>query len=158
MSGLDAPPSPDTRTSNGNVVPGTITAPKAGWLILSASIDGNGVINDNYRCHLTVDGVKVAGTRRTSVVHSAGAFPHTHHPEDNCSTTGVHQVTAGTHSFALTIVTRDTVDFGGANAFGPCSCPSTATATRHELADRSAVGQFESRFAASSNSPNMPMR
>ena len=103
--------------SNGNVVPGTITAPQAGWLILSASIDGNGVINDNYRCHLTVDGVKVAGTRRTSVVHSAGAFTHTNNTEENCSTTGVHQVTAGTHSFALTIVNRDTVDFGGANVW-----------------------------------------
>lgn len=33
----------------------------------------------------------------------------------NCSTTGVHQVSAGTHTFALTISQRDTVGFRGAN-------------------------------------------
>ena len=34
---------------------------------------------------------------------------------ENCSTTGVHQVTAGTHTFALTIGSRNTVTFFGAS-------------------------------------------
>ncbi len=100
---------------NGFMVSATITAPQAGWLILSGSVDGFGVINDNYRCHLVVDLVQVAGTRRTSVVHSVGAPTHTNNSEGNCSTTGVQQVTAGTHKVALTIRDRDTVDFRNAH-------------------------------------------
>jgi hypothetical protein len=94
--------------SDGNVVPGTITAPKAGWLILSASIEALafGTSGDFYTCQLTVDGGTVAGSSRASTVHFAGSG-HTQNNNENCSTTGVHQVTAGTHTFALTIVGRD---------------------------------------------------
>lgn len=103
--------------SNGNVVPGTITAPKKGWLILSGSIDGfdTGDV-DAYACSLTVDGGQVAGTLRVSVVDWMGSS-HTDNSRENCSTTGVHQVTAGTHSFALTISGRDSVDLFGATVW-----------------------------------------
>ncbi len=102
--------------SNGNVVPGTIVAPKAGWLILSGSIDGSGFVADLYSCSLTVDGGQVFGSFRTSLVHFEG-FGHTDNSRENCSTTGVHQVTAGTHTFALTIANRSSVSFGGASVW-----------------------------------------
>ena len=102
--------------SNGNVVPGTIIAPKAGWLILSASIDGLGNALDLYNCSLTVDGGTVAGTIRSSVVNNAGPT-HTANSRENCSTTGVQQVTAGTHNFALKITLRQTVNFGPASGW-----------------------------------------
>ena len=106
----------DAPNDNGFMVSATITAPQAGWLVLSGSVDGHGVINDNYRCHLVVDLVQVAGTFRSSVVDTAGAS-HTNNTEGNCSTTGVQQVTAGTHKVALTIRDRDTVDFRNASVW-----------------------------------------
>ncbi len=101
---------------NGNVVPGTITAPQAGWLILSGSINGTGSSLDTYQCHLTVDGGEVAGTERQSQVDDAGG-DHTENRSENCSTTGVHHVTAGTHTFALTISQWDTVFFAKASVW-----------------------------------------
>ncbi len=103
----------DAPDSDGSAVLATIVAPKAGWLILSASIDAFSNIPDVYSCSLTVDGGLVAGTFRLSAVNWSNT--HTVNNQEHCSTTGVQQVTAGTHTFALTIVDRDTVDFRCAN-------------------------------------------
>ena len=101
---------------NGNMVSATITAPQAGWLILSGSIDGQGDFDDVYQCRLTVDNGLVAGTNRASQVNFAGSG-HTRNVSENCSTTGVQQVTAGLHHFALAIRSRNTVTFGPASVW-----------------------------------------
>jgi len=101
---------------NGDVLSATITAPQAGWLILSGSINAVGTTNDLYNCLLTVDNWLVDGTLRASLVNTEGGT-HTNNSQENCSTTGVHQVTAGTHTFALTISQWDTAFFGGASVW-----------------------------------------
>lgn len=58
----------------------------------------------------------MAATRRDSTVHSAGSG-HTDNSRENCPTTGVHQVTSGTHTFALTIIGRESVFFNGASVW-----------------------------------------
>ena len=98
------------------MVSATITAPKAGWLILSGSIDAFGSTIDLYECRLTVDNGLVAGTKRLSLVNTEFG-DHTANTNENCSTTGVQQVTAGTHIFALAIRNRSTVDFRGASVW-----------------------------------------
>ncbi len=107
----------DAPDDNGFAVSATITAPKAGWLILSGSINGSGATDDIYECSLKVDLVTVAGSFRTSVVDSAGFPTHTDNSSENCSTTGVQQVTAGTHTFALAIRDRHTVNFSSASVW-----------------------------------------
>jgi hypothetical protein len=64
--------------------------------------DASGQINNSYSCAPIVDGGTVAGTFRQSQVNFAGPG-HTFNNRENCSTTGVHQVTAGTHKVTLTI-------------------------------------------------------
>ena len=81
--------------ANGDAVATSITIPKDGWLILSGGIEASGVPFDYYTCSLTVDGVTVGGTDRTSSVESPGGT-HVDNSEEDCSTTGVHPVTGGT--------------------------------------------------------------
>lgn len=57
----------------------------------------------------------MAGTFRGSIVHFIGG--HVDNSSENCSTTGVPQVTAGTHTFALNIKFRSTVGFGPASVW-----------------------------------------
>jgi hypothetical protein len=103
----------DAPNANGDAVSATITAPQAGWLILSGSIDafGNG---DAYACSLTVDGGLVSGTFRGSLVNSISG--HTNNSSENCSTTGVHQVTAGS-TVALTIANWNSVSLNDATVW-----------------------------------------
>ena len=101
---------------NGNAVSASIIIPKDGWLIISGSIDGFGFTFDAYVCQLLVDGALVAGSFRVSVVHGPGG-DHTSNSEENCSTTGVQQVTAGSHTVTLTIINRATAGFSRATVW-----------------------------------------
>jgi len=101
----------DAADADGDAVSASITIPKDGWLILSGSIEGSGGATDFYNCQLTVDGVTVAGTLRVSRVDDPGG-DHTNNAEENCSTTGVHQVTGGSNLVvALNISGRNTAQF-----------------------------------------------
>jgi len=101
----------DAADADGDAVSAAITIPKDGWLILSGSIEGSGGATDFYNCQLTVDGVTVAGTLRVSRVDDPGG-DHTNNSEENCSTTGVRQVTGGSNLVvALNISGRNTAQF-----------------------------------------------
>jgi hypothetical protein len=106
----------DAANVNGNIVTTTITAPKPGFLVMSGSVeahtDGAGT-NDTFGCWLTVNTAAGVGTGRFVRVHTAG-ITHTSNTEENCSTTQTRVVSAGTHTVALTITSRDTAVFDGA--------------------------------------------
>ena len=110
----------DAPDANGNAVLAFIAVPKAGWLILSGSIDGLNAIGqsfDEYTCSLAVYGAFVTNTDRDSIVHAPGGT-QTNNGQENCSTTGVQQVTAGAHTIALTIGNRNTAIFREASVWG----------------------------------------
>ena len=50
------------------------------------------------------------------MVHGPGG-DHTSNSEENCSTTGVQQVTAGSHTVTLTIINRATAGFSRATVW-----------------------------------------
>ncbi len=92
----------------------TVKAPRDGFLVIDAAIDAFGTAFDDFGCRLAVDDTYVTGTLIGSRVHSAGG-DHTINSEENCSPTGVQQVTAGTHTVAFQIVGRNTVNFSRAS-------------------------------------------
>ena len=107
----------DAADSDGDAVTATITAPAAGILVMSGSIEAFAASAvDLYTCILTVGGSVVEGTRRDSVVHWAGT-DHTTNDEENCATDGAQVVAAGTHTVALNINNQDTVQFGAASVW-----------------------------------------
>ena len=61
------------------------------------------------------ESLSVAGTKRFSLIDFTTGG--TNNSQENCSTTGVHQVTAGTHVFALAIRGRDAVSFSSASVW-----------------------------------------
>jgi hypothetical protein len=109
----------DAPDADGNAVTATITAPQAGWVILSGSIAAEAVFGgtaDTYNCWLAVDGGQLEDTERVSVVHKPGG-DHTDNARESCDTTGVHQVTAGSHTIALTINNRSSAFLFQANVW-----------------------------------------
>lgn len=99
--------------ANGDAVSAFFAVPKDGWLILNDSIDAARVDANNadeYNCSLFVNGATVANTVRASTVDAPGGT-HTNNGQENCSTTGVHQVKAGAYTFALTIEFRTSAEF-----------------------------------------------
>jgi hypothetical protein len=96
--------------ANGNAVTADIHAPRAGWLVMSGSIDANGTTEDLYTCRLQVDGVTAPGTIRGSKVDDGGG-EHTDNDAENCSTTGAMQVAAGSHTVALLMADRNSAAF-----------------------------------------------
>ena len=106
----------DAPNQEGDLVSAVIDVPRDGFLIMSGGVDSGGTTVDGFDCRLTVDGTPVTGTIRSSIVHAAGAT-HTFNSQENCSTTGVEPVTAGTHTVAFNIFGRDTVLFDGASVW-----------------------------------------
>jgi len=91
-----------------------ITAPQAGFLIMSASVDSSMVSSyDDFACGLKVDGSYIDETLRFSIIDYAGAG-HTRNSQENCSTTGVNPVDAGTHTVTFAGSNLDDVNFGRA--------------------------------------------
>ena len=103
----------DVAEADGDAVAATITAPAPGMLVMSGSIEAFGVQSDFFSCRLTIEGTLVVGSNRDSKVHDAGG-DHTDNSEENCSTDAAEVVRAGTYTVALTMVGRDTVQFGEA--------------------------------------------
>ena len=102
--------------ADGDAVTATITAPLAGILVMSGSIEASGTTADVYSCSLTVGGAAVTGTLRVSEVDLPGG-DHTANMEENCATDGAHVVAGGTHTVALKITGRDTVEFDAASVW-----------------------------------------
>ena len=102
--------SPNAPDANGDAVSAEIVAPWAGWLVMSGSIDANGNTEDLYTCRLQVNGLTAPGTIRGSKVDDGGG-EHTDNDAENCSTTGVMQVGAGTHEVSLLMADRNTAAF-----------------------------------------------
>jgi hypothetical protein len=91
--------------ANGAAATVTISAPRRGLLVMSGTIDAAGNSHDLYICRLMVDGYLVIGTEMQSVVHAAGGT--TINNSENCSTTGVQPVAAGSHQVTFDIVGWD---------------------------------------------------
>jgi len=100
--------------ANGAAATVTIEAPQSGLLVMSGTIDALGDDYDKYQCQLKVDGTLVLGTPMVSIVHDAGGAATVNNSE-NCSTTGVYPVAAGSYDITLDIDGRDTVVFGNAS-------------------------------------------
>ena len=103
----------DLPDANGDLLSLTITAPKRGMLLMSASIDGflNQAGQDDYGCVLQVNGTDVLGSYREELVSWPGS-PHTLNMEDDCATDGAKTVNAGTYTVTLETSKRNTVMFG----------------------------------------------
>ena len=108
----------DAADDDGDAVTTTITAPAAGILVMSGSIESfaDEGQEDFFSCRLTVGGSVVTGTERDSKVHDSGA-DHTSNNEENCSTDGAQVVAAGTHNVALNINNQDTAQFEAASVW-----------------------------------------
>ena len=94
----DLPDGDDTGTFTagaGSPMSASITAPTAGWLVITGTIDGvNQTADDLYNCILRVDGSSVTGTLMGSRLDGAG----TTNTSENCTTHGVQEVAAGTYT------------------------------------------------------------
>lgn len=92
----------------------TITAPTAGWLIITGTVEAqNLIVNTVYRCRLRVDGSDVTGTSMISNIHDPSS------QSEDCTSHGVQQVTAGTHTvtFLLSqVVTTTDLNAGSLSA------------------------------------------
>jgi hypothetical protein len=93
----------DATDGNGAIATATIDVPRRGLLVMSGTVDASGTppSYDLYTCRLTVDGNVVAGTEMHSIIH--GFSGHTANNSENCATTGVHPVAAGSRQVTLEI-------------------------------------------------------
>lgn len=90
----------------GSVVTATISAPRAGILIMSGSVDGFAHVSrptTQYYCMLTIGGFIVPGSYMSSTVSNAGAG-HTNNASEDCTTNSAKVVEAGTHEVSLTVL------------------------------------------------------
>jgi len=104
----------DAADADGAAVTVTISAPRPGLLVMSGAIDAYGNTYDAYRCRLKVDDTTVTDTQMTSVVHNAGGA-HTNNASEDCSTTGVQPVAAGSYDVTLDITDWNTLAFYNAS-------------------------------------------
>jgi hypothetical protein len=84
-----------------------ITAPAAGILLLSATIDAdNFTASDFYTCSLKIDGGLVSGTNMAAELNGSAVVNRS----ENCTTTGAAVVAAGTYTidFDVTAVAPST--------------------------------------------------
>ena len=84
----------------------SITAPQAGFLIISGSLEAVGT-GDDFGCRLTVDTTTVTASDRNTSLQGLAI----------CSTDGMVPVTAGSHTVALVTFGRDTATFGNATVW-----------------------------------------
>lgn len=103
----------DASDGDGPAVQVPITAPRRGFLVATAAIDVSGNTYDLYTCQLTVDGEVVAGTEMHSAVHALSG--HTANHSENCVTTGVLPVAAGSHVVGLDIANWDSASLNEAS-------------------------------------------
>ena len=85
----------------------TITAPTAGWLVMTGTVDAANVVsNDAYRCQLWLDAGQVIGSDMVSQIDGGTS----NNREEDCTTHGVAEVGAGVHTvtFRLTSVAIST--------------------------------------------------
>jgi len=75
---------------------------RAGRLVISGGLDATDNTFNQYECTLTVNGFTVEGTYREAALNWEVAG-HTFNGQEDCSTTGIHPVEAGTHTVALTL-------------------------------------------------------
>jgi len=76
----------------------SITAPTAGWLVISGTVDtANPDADSVYECHLHMDGSLVIGSVMSSQLDGAG----TTNEREDCTTQGVQEVAAGGHTVTL---------------------------------------------------------
>jgi hypothetical protein len=101
----------DAADRNGYAAATSITAPRAGYLVISGSVAARFAgTNDYLGCHLTVDDSQVTGTR--SIVRL-----NTDHLDELCSSTGVQAVDAGAYTVALNVVEWHTAALHGATVW-----------------------------------------
>ena len=104
----------DAADANGAAATVTIEAPRRGLLVMSGGIDAAGGLYNAYYCRLKVDGILVAGTEMVSTVNDAG-LDHTSNNSENCFTTGVQPVAAGSYEVTLDIYLWTTATFSDAS-------------------------------------------
>jgi len=86
----------------------SITAPTAGWLVITGTVDAFSSAFDFYACNLGVDGSQVDGTLMVSQLDGAG---NPNQAED-CTTHGVQEVAAGAHTVTFRLISVATaIDF-----------------------------------------------
>jgi len=107
----DAVPFTSGTVGAGDVLSASITAPTAGWLVITGAVDAfNDTIFNSYDCRLRVDGSFVKGTTMESRLDGAGFT----NEEEDCTTHGVAEVAAGAHTVTYRLeYVATTTDFGG---------------------------------------------
>lgn len=89
--------------TSGTAASGSITAPAAGWLVLSASanVQNVAVEAEIFDCSIYVAGTEVSESVRQIELNGDNTEPSNR--EENCATDAVVQVAAGTHTFSLRV-------------------------------------------------------
>jgi hypothetical protein len=93
----------------GSVLPVTITAPTAGWLVITGAIDAfNTSANNTYSCRILLDEMVVTGSLMSSQLDGGSAV----NDGEDCTTHAVEEVAAGDHDVALSLASvASTTDF-----------------------------------------------
>ena len=87
-------------------VTASITAPQAGFLVISGSLEASGA-SDDFGCRLSVDTTAIPTSDRNTSLPSLAI----------CSTDGMVPVAAGTHTVALVTFGWDSAAFGNATVW-----------------------------------------
>jgi hypothetical protein len=106
----------------GDILSTEITAPTRGLLFMVAgaqsSLADTSAAGDSFQCSIRVNDTEVIGSGRYVLV-AHGGTTHTSNKEEDCATSGVKEVAAGTWTVDLYISGRGTsppqVEFGGAS-------------------------------------------
>jgi len=106
-------PDGDTSTftfGEGEPLSVSITAPTAGWLVITGTIDAfNFTGDDTYACFFRVDGSPVDGTTMGSKLDGTGST----NLHEDCTTHGVQEAAAGPHTVTFALIdVGTTTDFG----------------------------------------------
>jgi len=101
-------------STHGHIVTATIEAPAAGYLIISAAVDASD-FNDyisRFSCEIRVDNIQVPGTKMWAYpdYYIEGSV-FMYNDEEDCTTTGVIPVGAGTHTITVYITYGNGVAF-----------------------------------------------
>ena len=96
----------DAPDANGDAVTAFITAPQAGFLVISGSLEAAGT-SDDFGCRLSLDTSPISSSDRNTSLQGLAV----------CSTDGMLPVTAGAHTVALVTFGWDSAAFGNATVW-----------------------------------------
>ena len=96
----------DAPDANGDAVTASITAPQAGFLVISGSLEAAGT-SDDFGCRLSLDTSPISSSDRNTSLQGLAV----------CSTDGMLPVTAGAHTVALVTFGWDSAAFGNATVW-----------------------------------------